>query len=124
MRSLKESILDDDKDVKKDIRLNSRIMLAHELAKRGKSPKTVEDGVVIDMFGRELHVGDIVLTNGAYATNIIEPHVIVEIGYDKKYDMLYTIDYDPYSKKKTKVSAIQGWAANFMKLIDPEKYLK
>ena len=115
MRTIKESILGTTNSGRVDV--NKK--LVEKLAKQGKNSFTVtKDGKHYDTFGHEVQVGDIVVIEGAFVTNPIQPVVITNMDIEKNLPDAIIV-YNPYTKKEERTILI-----NVMKILEPEKYLK
>lgn len=115
MKSLKESIL----STINSGRVEYNKKFVEKLAKQGKnSLTTTKDGKHYDTFGNEVKVGDIVITDGAFITNPIQPVVITKMDLEKDIPDSIIV-YNPYTKKEEHTILI-----NVMKILEPEKYLK
>ena len=92
--------------------------LAENIAKQGRRSARVKDGKYFDTFGHEVQLGYLVVTKGAFATNIIEPVVITKLGFEKDIPEAIMV-YNPYKKQDERTTL-----PCVMKIFEPEKYLK
>ena len=114
MRTIKESILGTTNSGKLEV--NKK--LAENIAKQGRRSARVKDGKYFDTFGHEVKLGDLVVTTGAFATNVIEPVVITKLGFEKDIPEAIMV-YNPYKKQDERTTL-----PCVMKIFEPEKYLK
>ena len=127
MRKL-SSILDTDDQVQQNVDLRAQIELIKKLKAQSAKDygklnmnRDPQSDYAYDILGNKVYVGDIVVTNGSFATSIIKPLLVTHISYikDKKYSSLDVKVYDPYFDKTDSVGL-----STIMKIFNPEKYLK
>ena len=92
---------------------------AETLAKQGRHSTTSDkNGNHFDTFGHPVKVGDLVVTPGAFSTNMIMPAVITQMDIETDIPDAIMI-YNPYSRKEERTTL-----PCVMKIFEHEKYLK
>lgn len=109
MRSLKESILDSDSKIKNEAYLDTRKALANKILNRLRHKI---DDKKRDLYGRELKVGDIVISGAMY--NIC---VVTDLDVPRRENDV--VIYDLAAHKDRVASVFE-----LFKLEEPELYLK
>ena len=112
MKSLLENILDDDKTVEKDLNFNSQKMLVDKLKDKFlRLPAKSRSAEKKDVYGRTIHVGDIVLTSPNF-----RPCFVRNLGLEGQREIGL---YDPVTKENIYLSIF-----SVFRLDDPHELLK